>query len=80
MNRQIALTAFIAAIVLGTASTVWAGPDRDGGSRGYQVQTWQDIARASTDIDRQVQALEHKTSAGSSYGYVASQQHKHAAH
>jgi hypothetical protein len=78
MNRRIPLTVFIAAIIVGTASPLWAGSDRDD-QRGYPVQTWQDIARARHDIDRQVQALEHKTSAGGSYGYAATQNRKPAA-
>ena len=57
MNRQIASTMFIAAIVVCTAAPVWAGTDNDGVRGGYQVQTWQDIARARADIDRQVYAL-----------------------
>jgi hypothetical protein len=36
------------------------------------VQTWQDIERAREDIQRKVDALEHKSGAGTSFGYMRS--------
>jgi hypothetical protein len=71
MNRQIACVALFAAAILGMASSVQAGSERDDGPRGYQVQTWADIERAREDIARKVEALEHGGSAGSTYGYAA---------
>jgi hypothetical protein len=70
MNRQIACVALFVTAVLAMASSAQAGSEREYGPRGYQVQTWADIARDRADIDRKVEALE-RGGAGSSYGYVS---------
>jgi hypothetical protein len=80
MHRQIALTTLFAALAIGTAHPVLAGSERPTGPSGYQVQTWQDIERARQDIQRQVDALEHKSGAGTSYGYMKSRYAHRASH
>jgi hypothetical protein len=70
MHREIALTMLCAALVLGAATLVRAGSEREVGPRGYPVQTWQDIERTREDIARKVGALEHPTSARTSLGSV----------
>jgi hypothetical protein len=72
MQRQLSLIALFGGAIMCIASPVWAGSERDVGPRGYQVQTWQDIERAREDIQRQVGALEHKSGAGTSFGYTRS--------
>ena len=79
MNGKIVFTALSVAIVLGTASAVLAGSDREVGPRGYQVQTWQDIEQARQDIQRQIQREYHMGNAGNTDGYVASPKH-HPSH
>jgi hypothetical protein len=79
MHRQVVFAALFAALIIGNAAPARAS-DRDTGPRGYQVQTWQDIERAGQDIQRQVDALEHKGGAGTSYGYTKSRSERHASH
>ena len=78
MHRRIVLIILCAALGLGAACSARAGTERDIGPRGYQVQTWQDIARDREDIARKVEALEHPTSARASFGSSESRHKVHA--
>jgi hypothetical protein len=73
--------ALAAALVLGTASVALAGSDNDDGGQGggFQVQTWQDIARARQNFENQIQRQYHTGNAGSAYGYAVSPKHMHRA-
>jgi hypothetical protein len=61
--------ALAAALILGTASGALAS--QSGNDRGFQPQTWQDIARDRQDIQNQIHQLYH-TSPGDAYGYAPS--------
>jgi len=65
--------AFAAALIIGTASAALAS-DHEDQSGGFQVQTWQDIAKSRRDIQNQIRGLHHKDTAVNAYGSVASQE------
>jgi len=56
-----------AALILGASSTAFA--NRMG---GYQVQTWQDIAKSRQDVQNQIHRAYHTQNPGNAYGYAPS--------
>jgi hypothetical protein len=70
--------ALAAVLILGTAPAALAGDQTDERG-GYQVQTWQDIARDRQDIQNRIQRQYHAGNAGSAFGYVVSPKHTHRA-
>jgi hypothetical protein len=73
--------AFVAALILGTASAALAGSDNDDGAghdRGEgRVQSWQDIQQAQGSFQSRMQAQYRTANAGSAYG-LGSPTHKPA--
>ena len=70
--------ALAAALILGTAPAALAGDQTDERG-GYQVQTWQDIARDRQDIQNRIERQYRPGNAGSAFGYVVSPKHTHRA-
>jgi hypothetical protein len=66
MKRKIAFTVLSAAIVLGSASAVLAGP----------IQTWEDIANARLEVRREIAQAYGKDTASSHSAYASTTKHK----
>ena len=70
MLAKTTIALFVAA-ALGAASAALAN-DRDGyESGGFQVQTWQDIAKSRQDVQNQIHRL-YNTNSGDAYGHATS--------
>jgi hypothetical protein len=67
MKRKIAFTVLSAAIVLGSASAVLAGP----------TQTWEDIANARLAMQREVAQAYGQDKAANHYALAPAAKHKH---
>jgi hypothetical protein len=63
--------ALAAALVLGTASGALASASGND-SGGFQVQTWQDIAKSRQDVQNQIHRAYHTQNPGNAYGYAPS--------
>jgi hypothetical protein len=71
MKRKIAISVLSAAIVLGSASVVLAGP----------IQTWEDIANAKLAVQREIARLYGKDAVSGNAAYASVAKHKpHVSH
>jgi hypothetical protein len=62
--------ALATAVVLGAASAALAESDRENNEGGYQTQTWQSIAQARQDVQRQIQSQYNLGNGREAFGYV----------